>query len=243
MIKDKVRIAKKIADAGLCSRRDAEKLIENKKVTLNGELVLSPAINVSNKDEIKVNGKLISQNIEPKIWIFHKPKGIITTHKDTHNRKTVFDVLPKNLGHVISVGRLDINSEGLLLITNFGNIAHFLEHPKTAFKRKYKARIYGNIEKEEISKIEKGIKIDGIKYKPAKVKIINNENRNSWIEIEITEGKNREIRKIFEYFNYPVNRLIRISYGPFSLMNLKPGEIIEAPKNLVENIIKQMGKK
>ena len=228
---EKMRIAKAIALAGICSRRDAEKLILEGKVQLNGKIVSSPALNVSIKDEIKINNKVIntSENISKRLWIYHKPKGLVTSHRDEKGRTTVFETLPPSLGRVISIGRLDLNSEGLLLLTNNGELARKLEHPSQGFKRCYRVRIHGEINISKLKDLEKGITIEGISYAPLKVKIEKEQNTITWLNIELSEGKNREIRKIMEHLGLQVTRLIRISYGPFQLRELKPGAVKEVP--------------
>ncbi len=224
------KIAKFIALAGVCSRREAEKKITNGEVTLNENLVLEPKIRINpQKDIVRVNGNIITKNTVPKIWSFFKPRGLVTTHCDEMGRDTIFDFLraKKELPqHIISVGRLDINSEGLLLLTNSGKIAHKLE--KSSLSRVYKVRGYGNITQIQLDTLKKGITIEGINYKPLKANIITNKNKNIWLEFILQEGKNREIRKILEHFGIKVNRLIRISYGNFHLGDLKTEEIREA---------------
>lgn len=234
------RIAKVIARAGICSRREAEKLIEQGKVKVNNKKIDSPALNVSEKDKIEVDGKLISKE-ETRIWIFHKPKGCLTTTKDPQGRQTIFDILPKNLPRVITIGRLDYNTEGLLLLTNDGEFARSYELPSADMPRTYKCRVHGKFNDSIADKISKGLTIDGLKYKSASVELISSQGDNFWIYITITEGKNREVRNIFEYFDLKVNRLIRVSFGPYILGDLPKEKVVEVePKRVFS---KKMQKK
>ncbi|WP_341789317.1 pseudouridine synthase [Rickettsia endosymbiont of Polydrusus tereticollis] len=219
------RLAKAISNAGICSRRDAEGLIIAGKVKVDGSVALSPAINVNDDNQIEVSGKLINRQQPTRLWIYYKPVGLITTHKDPFARKTVFEELV-NLPRVISVGRLDLNSEGLLLLTNNGDLARQFELPTNKIKRVYKVRAYGN-PKSLLNSNYRNIKINGIYYNPESIKLIQEGTTNSWFEVVLTEGKNREIRKIFEYFSLKVNRLIRTGYGEYVLGDLKAGEYTE----------------
>lgn len=222
-----IRIAKAIASYGYCSRRDAEKLIEQGVVYVNDVLVEHPSMKVGKNDKICIDGKLINAPEESGIWLYHKPRGLIVTHKDPEGRKTIFESLPKHLPRLVSVGRLDINSEGLMILTNSPSIAHYFEDPKNEFERIYKVRVFGKLDERKLLSLNKGITIEGIRYKPIKANIISSTKLNSWIEFRIKEGKNREIRKIVEYLGLRISRLIRISYGPFDLGNIEPGKIIK----------------
>lgn len=226
-----MRIAKFIAHCGICSRRDAEKLIERGAVSVDGQIINTPVLNVSEDNIIKINGKKIELINLPKLWIYYKPVGLITTHNDPQGRTTVFEELASKLPRVISIGRLDINSEGLLLLTNSGTVARYYENPVNKIERTYKVRVFGN--RKSIEFQNKAIEIDGIIYKPKSIKQIQKTNMNSWYEVILTEGKNREVRKIFEYFGFEVNRLIRTKFGKYSLGNLEPGQFKEV--NLDEN--------
>ncbi|MDD9335693.1 MAG: pseudouridine synthase [Rickettsiaceae bacterium] len=224
------RLAKAISTAGICSRRDAELLIKNNQVKVNGVIIDSPATNVDETSVIEVSGKLINQQQIPRLWVYYKPVGLITSHKDTSGRETVFASLAKlNLPRVISIGRLDINSEGLLLLTNNGDLARKFELPSSKIERVYKVRAYGN--PNLLLKNYKNIEIDQIRfyYDPKSIKLIKSGRTNCWFEVVLTEGKNREIRKIFEHFGLTVKRLIRISYGDFLLGNLQPNQYKEQP--------------
>ncbi len=230
-----MRLAKAISNQGYCSRRDAEKLIIQGKIRVNDQIVQQCQTLVSEQDKIEVDNY---QNLttSARLWLYHKPKGVISTHKDPQGRKTVFETFPIKLNyHVVSVGRLDLNSEGLLLITNSKSLAHMLEHPENNFERVYKVRVFGKLT-DEIFKITRGITIDGIRYKPIKLKILQ-EGINNWCQMTLSEGKNREIRKIFEHFGLIVNRLIRTDYGPFSLGNLEVGQAQEIPTNKIKLFI------
>ena len=225
-----IRISKFIANAGICSRREAEKLILEGAVVINGKKILHPIHFVSEKDKIIINGKPIKKN-KLKIFIFHKPRNLITTHKDPEGRTTIFDKIPRKYGRLISVGRLDYNTEGLIILTNNGDIKRFLELPSNKIDRVYKVKVSGKINSLDLNKIKKGIKINKIQYGPIKIKISKENDSISWLELKLNEGKNREIRNILEHHDLKVLRLIRISFGPFKLNNLKKGEIIEVNKN------------
>ena len=224
-----MRIAKFIAHSGICSRRQAEKLIAGGAVSVDGKIIDTPAINVNFENEIKVDGKKINRIEVPRLWVYYKPIGLITTHNDPQGRQTVFENLADRLPRVISVGRLDINSEGLLLLTNSGTVARFFECPQNRIERIYKVRVFGN--GQTIDLRNKEIIIEGVCYNPKSIKLIRKTQANSWYEVVLTEGKNREIRKIFEYFGFEVSRLIRISFGEYKLENLKPGEFKEVRLN------------
>ena len=222
-----MRIAKYIAHSGYCSRREAEKLISKNVVKINSIICNNPATKVIDSDIITINKKNVILEKKIRIWIFYKPNGIITTSKDPEGRKTVFDLLPKFFPRVITIGRLDINSEGLLLLTNNGDFARFFELPKNKFYRKYKVRLQGIIDKNKLIKLENGITIDKIKYRPIKANLDKQMKSNAWVTIQLTEGKNREIRKICSHFGWRVNKLIRTGYGIFNIGNLKVGDIKE----------------
>ncbi len=232
----KERIAKMMAHAGLCSRRDAEKWIADGRVAINGQIISTPATLVDETDTIVIDGKPVTQKQPARLWCYHKPVGLVTTHKDPAGRPTVFDNLPQNLPRVISVGRLDLNSEGLLLLTTDGELARSLELPSKGWKRKYRVRIHGKMTPQIISQLQKGVTVDGIKYAPTIVEIEPNQAQgsNQWILVTLTEGKNREIRKIMAHFGFKVSRLIRIAYGPFQLGNLPEGEVREISAKVIK---------
>ena len=222
-----MRIAKAIARAGLCSRREAEGWITDGRISVNGEVLASPAFNVSPGDRIQVDGEPLPSHRRTQLFRYHKPNGQVTTHKDPDGRPTVFDALPKNLPRLISIGRLDLTTEGLLLLTNDGALARHLELPKTGWLRRYKVRAHGSITQKALEKLKDGITIDGIRYGPIEAKIERQQSANIWLTIGIREGKNREIRRVLTALNLSVNRLIRLSFGPFQLGDLKSGTIEE----------------
>ncbi|MEL7344155.1 MAG: pseudouridine synthase [Pseudomonadota bacterium] len=221
------RIAKVLARAGVASRREAERMIEAGRVGVNGARISSPALNVTKADKITVDGKEIGEAETARLWLYHKPKGLVTTAKDEKGRATVFAALPEDMPRVVSVGRLDINSEGLLLLTNDGGIKRKLELPSTGWLRKYRARVNGKPGENAFVPLTKGITLDGERFQPMEIKFDRQQGTNAWLTIGIREGKNREIRRALESVGHPVNRLIRISYGPFRLGTLKPGEVEE----------------
>lgn len=227
-----MRLNKFLSQNGICSRRDAEKLIESGRVTINGQTVIPPAPILQGNEIITVDGKKVSQQLAEKVWVFYKPQGLVTTHKDEQDRYTVFEYLKEHglNERVVSVGRLDLNSEGLLLVTNSTSFANYAESPKTGWKRVYRVRVFGDIDQLDIDKLADGITIDGINYKGIICEIENDKKilgKNNWLRITLIEGKNREIRKVMEHFNLTVNRLIRVSYGPYSLEGLKIGSFKE----------------
>ena len=218
------RIAKLIAHSGLCSRREAERWIEQGRVKVDGVRITSAALDVSPEQEIRVDGKLLAEPEKAALWMFHKPKGCITSRKDEKNRQTVYDFLPPEMQQLHTVGRLDFNSEGLLLLTNHPPLKRYLELPSTGWKRLYRVRVHGRPSDATLQQLAKGVTIEGIRYKPIEVTIESSADgktpSNVWLQVTLTEGKNREIRKVFEHFGHPVSRLIRIGYGPFRLGKL-----------------------
>lgn len=235
------RISKIIARAGICSRRDAEKLIYDGKVVVNGEKILTPAFNVKDGDEIFVNGEILPILELPRVWLFYKPVDYVCTNNDEMGRKTIFDILPSDMPRVISVGRLDINSEGLLLLTNDGEISRNLEMPSNNWVRKYKVKVFGKLNENSIKKIKGRNYIDGRVYHVEDINLLNSSGNNHWIEINLKEGQNREIRKIMNHYDCMVSRLIRTHYGPFSLGGLTQKEVREVTAFNIEEKI--LGKK
>lgn len=223
------RIAKVMARAGLCSRRDAERWIEAGRVSVNGKAISSPALNILPSDKIIVDGKPVSKEgmKEPRLFRYHKPAGLVTTHKDEKGRETVFDHIPPELPRVISVGRLDMNTEGLLLLTNDGELSRYLEMPSTGWVRRYRVRAYGHVTGDALKALSKGVTIEGVKYAGIEATLDKQQGDNVWVTMALKEGKNREIRRVMEHLGLKVNRLIRLSYGPFQLGNLAKGEIEE----------------
>ena len=223
------RIAKVIARAGVCSRRDAERLIEAGRVTLNGKTVKAAAVNVTAQDMIRIDGKVLPRKEEARLWRYHKPEGLVVSHKDPEGRPSVFDKLREQLPRVVSIGRLDINTEGLLLLTNDGELSRALELPSAGWIRRYRVRAYGKADDAMLAKIAKGVEIEGIKYGPVDAKIDQTQGDNVWLTIAIKEGKNREVKKLCEFVGLRVNRLIRLAFGPFLLGELKRGGLEEVP--------------
>jgi 23S rRNA pseudouridine2605 synthase len=221
------RIAKVLARAGLCSRRDAERWIAEGRVALDGTVLTSPAVVVTPGTIVLVDGKPIPEAAATRLWRYHKPAGLVTSHKDEKGRATLFQSLPPELGRVISIGRLDLNSEGLLLLTNDGALARRLELPSTGWIRRYKVRVHGVVDQARLLPLADGITIDGVRYGPIKVAFERQKGANAWLTVALTEGKNREVRKVLEYLGYGVTRLIRLSYGPFQLGTLEKGEVEE----------------
>lgn len=234
MEKKKERIAKFIAASGLCSRRKAEELIEQGVVCVNGTVLQTPVFLVDGSEEITVQGKPLTAPEKVRVWCYHKPKGLLTTQSDPAGRPTVFDQLPKSLPRVLSVGRLDFNSEGLLLLTTSGALKRYLELPSTGWKRNYRVRVHGKVTPEMIGRLQKGIKIKGVSYAPCHLSVEKEQGSNTWVLMTLTEGKNREIRRMMEFFGLPVSRLIRISYGPFQLGKLPVGAVKEVPAKQIK---------
>jgi len=223
------RIAKVIARAGICSRRDAEKLIAEGRVALNGDKVASPALNVSPDALITVDGKPIPGAAPAKLWRYHKPAGLVTSHRDPEGRPTVFEKLPRSMPRAISVGRLDINSEGLLLLTNDGALARQLELPSQGWVRRYRVRVFGTVTQAALDTLAKGVTIGGVRYEPATAELERTKGANAWATISLKEGKNREVKRLMEHLGLKVSRLIRVSFGPFHLGHLPEGAVDEIP--------------
>lgn len=219
----KMRIAKAIARAGLCSRRDAERWIGDGRVSVNGIVLTSPALDVSEKDTVTVDGKPLPASEPVQLWRYHKPRGLVTTHRDPQGRPTVFDNLPGDLPRVVSIGRLDFNTEGLLLLTTDGDLARHIELPSTGWLRRYRVRAHGRVPQSDLDALKDGAEIDGIRYGPIEATLDSAQGGNCWISIGLREGKNREVRKILASLSLRVNRLIRVSFGPFQLLDLVPG--------------------
>ncbi|HJS79081.1 MAG TPA: pseudouridine synthase [Vitreimonas sp.] len=231
-------MAKFLARAGVCSRRDAERLIAEGRVKLNGKVLDTPAVKVTAKDRVSVDGRPIGAAEPTRLWRYHKPSGLVTTHRDPAGRATVFEHLPKDMPRVISVGRLDLSSEGLLLLTNDGALARRLELPANGWLRRYRARAFGRVEQAELDRLKDGITVDGVRYGPIEAKL-ERAAANSWITLSLSEGKNREVRRVLEALGLKVNRLIRIAYGPFQLGTLAPGAVEEIPR---KSLKEQLGK-
>jgi 23S rRNA pseudouridine2605 synthase len=221
------RIAKVIARAGLCSRREAERWIADGRVKLDGKVLESPAITVTSANQIIVDGELLPGAEKQKVWRYHKPSGLLTTHNDPEGRPNLFDSLPNDMPRVISIGRLDLSSEGLLLLTNDGELARELELPANGWLRRYRVRIHGRPDEKTLSDLINGVTVDGVRYKSIQAELDRQQGANAWLTVSLIEGKNREIRRVMEHLGWTVSRLIRISYGPFQLGSLAKGEVEE----------------
>ena len=231
------RIAKRLARAGLCSRRDAERWIADGRVAVNGATLDSPACVVRPGDVVQVDGKVIPEPEPPRLWRYYKPSGLVTTARDEKGRATVFERLPADMPRVISIGRLDLTTEGLLLLTNDGELARFLELPATGWTRRYRVRVFGEVDETRLAELEKGPTIEEVKYGPIEAVLDRIQGRNAWLTVSLKEGKNREIRKVMEALGLQVNRLIRVAYGPFQLGKLEEGAVEEVPKRVVREQI------
>jgi 23S rRNA pseudouridine2605 synthase len=223
------RIAKVMARAGLCSRRDAEGWIVAGRVAVNGAVIRSPALNVGENDQIMVDGKPLPRRERTRLFLYHKPRGLVTTNADPEGRATIFETLPSSLPRLISVGRLDINSEGLLLLTNDGELARALELPETGWLRRYRVRALGRVSQARLDTLKSGISIDGINYGSVEATIDREQGANSWLTLGIREGKNREVRNVLGALGLAVNRLIRVGFGPFELADMPEGAVVEVP--------------
>ncbi len=233
------RIAKVLSRAGVASRREAERMIELGEVSVNGKVITSPALNVTAKDKITVRGELVGEPEQARLWLYYKPDGLVTSESDEKGRETVFDNLPAELPRVMSVGRLDLNSEGLLLLTNDGALKRRLELPSTGWLRKYRVRVNGNPMDPDLEPLRKGIVVEGERFQPMIVVIDRIQGANAWLTVGLREGKNREIRRAMAAINLTVNRLIRISYGPFRLNDLQPGEVEEVKGKVLRDQLGQ----
>ncbi len=231
------RIAKYMARAGIASRREAERLIEAGRVRVNGKVLTTPAFTVTDDDEVLFDGTPVRPIILPRLWKYHKPPGLLTSHKDPQGRPTVFDNLPEELPRVISIGRLDMTSEGLLLLTNHGGLARALELPSTGWVRKYRARAHGKVSQADLDRLQSGIEIDGIPTGPIEATLERQQRDNAWITVSIREGKNREVRRALDTLGLRVNRLIRTSYGPFQLGQLQKGQTEEIKTRILRDQI------
>ena len=229
------RVAKVIARAGLCSRRDAEAWIADGRVSVNGAVISSPALNVRETDKIVVDGQPLPQKERTRLFLYYKPRGLVTTHSDPEDRPTIFKALPKNLPRLISVGRLDLNTEGLLLLTNDGGLARMLELPETGWLRRYRVRAHGRIAQAELDKLRGGVEIGGIHYGAIEATLDREQGSNVWITFAIREGKNREVRNVLEHLGLQVNRLIRVSYGPFQLGEMQEGTVEEVRTRMLRD--------
>ena len=240
------RIAKVIARAGLASRREAEAWIVAGRVSVNGTVISSPALNVRPSDRVSVDGTPLRAHERTRLFLYHKPRGLLTTHSDPQGRDTIFRALPKGLPRLISIGRLDINTQGLLLLTNDGGLARVLELPATGWLRRYRVRALGRVRQETLDKLRNGITIDGIRYGSIEAVLDREQGANIWLTVGIREGKNREVRNVLENLGLKVNRLIRVAFGPFDLGDLKDGAVKEVETEelrarLGEQIVRESG--
>ena len=232
------RLSKKIARSGFSSRREAEKYIESGRVKVNGAIIKELSFQVGINDQIHIDGRRINKEGKTRLWKFHKPKGLITSHKDEKSRQTIFQILPRNLPRLITVGRLDLNSEGLLLLTNDGDLKRKLELPSSKIVRSYRVRAKGVANENKLSRLRQGITVDGIRYRPMELNIIKQNASNVWLFVRLMEGKNREIRRSFQAIGLQVNKLIRTSFGPITLGKLDKGQIEEVELNSFSEILK-----
>ena len=233
------RIAKVIARAGLGSRREVERWIADGRVAVDGRVLDSPALTVTAANRITVDGRELPQPERARLFRFHKPRGMLTTAHDPQGRPTIYDGMPAGLPRLMPVGRLDFNSEGLLLLTNDGGLKRHLELPVTGWLRRYRARVHGIPDAQALAQLRGGVTIEGVRYGPIEAEIDRQQGSNCWLRVALSEGKNREVRRVLEYLNLPVNRLIRIAYGPFQLGDLAPGTCVEVPARTMRD---QLGK-
>jgi 23S rRNA pseudouridine2605 synthase len=227
------RVAKWLARAGVASRRDVEKLISEGVVVLNGTKVEHPATFVSPGDIVQVRGAVVDPPDRTRLFRYHKPEGLITSHRDPEGRKTVFESLPPGLPRVVSVGRLDLNSEGLLLLTNDGGLARRLELPATGWIRRYRVRVFGDVPPAALAGLAQGVTVDGVRYGPIEADVDVRKGANVWLSVSLREGRNREVRKVMAHLGFSVTRLIRVAYGPFQLGSLPPGALDEVPPRIL----------
>ncbi len=233
------RIAKRLARAGLCSRREAERWIANGRVAVDGVVLASPAFTVTAQSTIVVDGAPLPDAAPARLWRYHKPTGLITTHRDPQGRPTIFDKLPAGLPRVVSVGRLDLNSEGLILLTNDGALARRLELPATGWLRRYRIRVHGQVDEKRLRGLKTGVTVNGIKYGPIEAALERTQGSNAWLTVALREGKNRELRRVMEHLGYQVTRLIRTAYGPFHLGGLKKGATDEVANNVLRQHLRE----
>jgi len=229
------RIAKWLARAGVASRRDAERMIAEHRVRMNNQPVTHPATFVTEADMVSVDGVPVDEPERSRLWRYHKPAGLVTTHRDPEGRPTVFEQLPPQLPRVVSVGRLDLNSEGLLLLTNDGALARLLELPATGWVRRYRVRVHGRPDERALAGLARGVTVDGVRYGPIEAGLDAVKGDNAWVTVALREGRNREVRRVMAHLNLPVTRLIRVAYGPFQLGTLLRGAVDEVPARVVRD--------
>jgi 23S rRNA pseudouridine2605 synthase len=238
------RIAKLLARAGIASRREIERMIADGRVSIDGKVLTTPAVKLNNLNGVTVDGKAVAQAEAPRLFAFHKPSGLITAERDPKGRPTIYtalrNALPKNAGRVMPVGRLDFNTEGLLLLTNDGEMKRAMELPSSGIPRTYRARAFGDITQAQLDELIEGIEIDGIRYGRIEADLERGSGKNRWVQMTLTEGKNREVRLVLEHLGLQVNRLLRVGYGPFELGELARGQAVEIRQEDVERFRKQL---
>ena len=227
------RVAKLIARAGVCSRREAERLIEQRRVAVDDQTLTTPAVTVDDPQRITIDGERLPQPEPTRIFRFHKPSGVVTTERDPEGRRTIYDVLPEGLPRLMPVGRLDLTSEGLLLLTNDGALKRKLELPDTGWIRRYRVRVFGEPDPDQLATLQQGITVDGVRYGAIDAQVDTKNGANTWITVSLKEGRNREVRRVMEHLGYRVNRLLRVAYGPFQLGSMKRGEVKEVPPKVL----------
>lgn len=235
------RIAKLLARAGVGSRRDVERMIEEGRIALNGEVIAQPAPLLASLEGLTVDGNPVAKPVSTRLYRFHKPAGCLTAARDPKGRKTIYDLLPKGLPRLMPVGRLDYNTEGLLLLTNDGEFKRQLELPASGVERTYRARAFGDISQAQLEELAMGIEIDGVRYGKIDANLERRTGRNQWVEMTLTEGKNREVRKVLEHFGLQVSRLIRTRYGQFTLEELGMGEVDVVPRDALFKFRRHLG--
>ena len=235
------RIAKRLSRAGVCSRREAERWIAEGRIAIDGKKVTEPGTRVADDAIVTVDGKPIAAPAAASLWRYNKPRGLVVTHKDEKGRPTVFERLPKSLPRVVSVGRLDLTSEGLLLLTNDGALARTLELPSTGWVRRYRVRVYGDVDEKALAALERGVTVEGVRYGPIRARRESAKASNTWLLVSLAEGKNREIRKVMEHLGLKVSRLIRVAYGPFQLGSLPEGEVARVAGKVLAEQLGQLG--
>jgi 23S rRNA pseudouridine2605 synthase len=227
------RVAKLIARAGVCSRREAERLIEQRRVAVDDETLTTPAVTVDDPQRITIDGERLPQPERTRIFRFHKPSGVVTTERDPEGRQTIYDVLPEGLPRLMPVGRLDLTSEGLLLLTNDGALKRRLELPDTGWIRRYRVRVFGAPDPDQLASLQQGVTVDGVRYGAIDAQVDSKSGANTWITVSLKEGRNREVRRVMEHLGYRVNRLLRVAYGPFQLGSMRRGEVKEVPPKVL----------
>jgi 23S rRNA pseudouridine2605 synthase len=234
------RIAKLLARAGVASRREVERMIADGRVALDGTTLMTPAIALKSLDGVTVDGNLVKGAAPTRLFVFHKPVGVLTAERDPKGRKTIYDVLPKDLPRLMPIGRLDLNTEGLLLMTNDGGFKRQMELPSSGVPRTYRARAYGQVDQASLEELMMGVEIEGMHYGPINANIERRTGANVWIEMKLAEGKNREVRRVLEYLGLEVSRLIRTAYGPFELLDLPAGKVGEVDRNTLARFRKSL---